>query len=219
MFAQNGMDGSGNQWPMQQMQPQMPQADAVDPPDMEEGDNAHRPPNAFILYSQAMRSQARQENPSLSNTEVSRLLGKMWKEVPNEIKLQYKQKAAAMQEEFKREHPDYTYRKARRKRALNELLTKSSTGFPGFPAMAPNGAPFAPGEMSQFQQMPQNFQMPFAPQPTDQNGGSQMYNAQGMMPPMNAMGMHGMSQPMQLMPGGMSQTGISPNMFPYQPPK
>jgi transcription factor SOX7/8/10/18 (SOX group E/F) len=103
----------------------------------EEGDNAHRPPNAFILYSQTMRSSVRQENPSLSNTEVSRLLGKMWKEVPADQKQIYKQRAAAAQEIFKREHPDYTYRKARRKRALNELLTKSAQGFPvpgaGFP--------------------------------------------------------------------------------------
>ena len=38
-----------------------------------------------------------------------------------------------LQEEFKKQHPDYTYRKARRKRALNELLTKSTHGYAGFP--------------------------------------------------------------------------------------
>jgi transcription factor SOX7/8/10/18 (SOX group E/F) len=82
-----------------------------------------------------MRSSVRQENPSLSNTEISGLLGKMWKEVPSDVKMQYKQKAAFAQEQFKRDHPNYTYRKARRKRALNELLTKSAQGFqlPGFP--------------------------------------------------------------------------------------
>jgi transcription factor SOX7/8/10/18 (SOX group E/F) len=98
-------------------------------------DNSRRPPNAFILYSQAMRSAVRNENPTLSNIEVSRLLGQMWKEVPPEVKLQYKQRAIVGQEQFKREHPNYTYRKARRKRALNELLTKSTQGFPmgGFP--------------------------------------------------------------------------------------
>ena len=117
-------DNNGQQWSNQQTDRDA----AVD--DNEEGDNSHRPPNAFILYSQAMRSEARQQNPSLSNTEVSRILGKMWKEVPNEVKLQYKQKAAKLQEEFKKAHPDYTYRKARRKRALNELLTKSAQGFP-----------------------------------------------------------------------------------------
>ena len=99
----------------------------------EEGDTSRRPPNAFILYSQSMRTQVRSENPSLSNTEVSSLLGKMWKDVPNEVKLQYKQKAQALQEEFKKAHPGYTYRKARRKRALNELLTKTQNLGANFP--------------------------------------------------------------------------------------
>ena len=98
--------------------------------DDQEGGNARRPPNAFILYSQTMRTQVRQENPTLSNTEVSSLLGKMWKEVPNEAKLQYKQQAQKMQEAFKKAHPEYTYRKARKKRALNELLTKSQMNYP-----------------------------------------------------------------------------------------
>ena len=138
----NAMGGAPGQpqWPQQPVaQVPVPQTEDIGEIDQDEGDQSRRPPNAFILYSQAMRSQVRQENPSLSNTECSRLLGKMWKEVPNEIKLQYKQKAAAMQEEFKRAHPDYTYRKARRKRALNELLTKS-TGAVN-PALFPGGFP------------------------------------------------------------------------------
>jgi transcription factor SOX7/8/10/18 (SOX group E/F) len=83
-----------------------------------------------------MRSSVRNENPTLSNIEVSSLLGQMWKTVPADAKLQYKQRALAAQEQFKRDHPNYTYRKARRKRALNELLTKSTQGFNmgGFPA-------------------------------------------------------------------------------------
>lgn len=151
MFNQGGFDPNAQQW-AQQKQPQAQQFQQMIPTELpneandEETDNSRRPPNAFILYSQAMRTQVRQENPSLSNTECSRLLGKMWKEVPNEIKLQYKQKAAALQEEFKREHPDYTYRKARRKRALNELLTKSPAAF----APVPGGQPGFP-DMSQWQ--------------------------------------------------------------------
>jgi transcription factor SOX7/8/10/18 (SOX group E/F) len=135
----------------------------------EEADNAHRPPNAFILYSQAIRSQVRQENPSLSNTEASRLLGKMWKDVPSDIKLQYKQKAAAAQEIFKREHPDYTYRKARRKRALNELLTKSAQGF-----ALPGGFPTDPAQMAMFQggafMIPGMYGQPGVAQPVSAQG-------------------------------------------------
>jgi transcription factor SOX7/8/10/18 (SOX group E/F) len=81
-----------------------------------------------------MRLSVCQNNPAFSNTEVSRLLGKMWKEVPSETKLMYKRQASKLQEAFKQEHPNYTYRKAQRKRALSELLTKRSQSNPmGFP--------------------------------------------------------------------------------------
>jgi transcription factor SOX7/8/10/18 (SOX group E/F) len=75
----------------------------------------------------------------------------MWKEVPSDVKAQYKQKAAIAQEEFKRDHPNYTFRKARKKRALNELLTKSAQGFqmPGFPADG-NFHGMMPGAPSQY---------------------------------------------------------------------
>jgi transcription factor SOX7/8/10/18 (SOX group E/F) len=162
----------------------------------EETDNAHRPPNAFILYSQAMRSQARQENPSLSNTEVSRLLGKMWKDVPSEIKQQYKQRAAEAQDQFKREHPDYTYRKARRKRALNELLTKSAQGFP----VPGGGFPTDPSQMAFMAGAP--YLMPGL---YGQAGAA----AGGQVPPgMAAMGMLGAAQ---------AQIGQLPQQYPSMP--
>jgi hypothetical protein len=68
--------------------------------DGEEVDKLRRPANAFILYTQTMRSTVCQETLSLSNTECSRVLGKMWKEVSLDNMLQYKSKTAALQEEF-----------------------------------------------------------------------------------------------------------------------
>lgn len=69
MYNQNAYDQNSQAW----QQPTMDAASAgmagVNVEDPEDGDNSHRPPNAFILYSQAMRSEARQQNPSLSNTE------------------------------------------------------------------------------------------------------------------------------------------------------
>lgn len=220
-FKMFGAPGVGadmtQQWqmpPHAQMQPQ----DQIEPPAMEETDNSHRPPNAFILYSQAMRTQARQDNPSLSNTEVSSLLGKMWKEVPAEIKLQYKQKAAAMQEQFKREHPDYTYRKARRKRALNELLTKSTAGpygqFPigaGFPGM-----PMPGQDMSQFQMggqqafpmgfpgMMQQMQMPSMPSMPGASQSGQDQSQQNPMFQIPGMGAQSQGMPNFSGMGGMA---------------
>jgi transcription factor SOX7/8/10/18 (SOX group E/F) len=170
-----------------------------------------------------MRSAVRQDNPSLSNTEVSRLLGKMWKEVPNESKAQYKQRAAQAQEEFKRSHPDYTYRKARRKRALNELLTKSAQGFPmGAFGTDPNlmgilqagGNPYQmmqmyaqsvdgqqvphPGQMMQMGQLGQ-MGMPGYPGQTGQYGQTSMH---GQMQPgtgnLGLGGFQGMGDPSQM---------------------
>ena len=170
----------GNVW----QPPMVPGPVSMEP---EDNDNSHRPPNAFILYSQDMRSSVRQENPSLSNTECSRLLGKMWKEVPSEVKMQYKQRAAQLQEEFKRQHPNYTYRKARRKRALNELLAKSSQGFP-FPPGDPSLMGMLPGQGQ--------FQVP------------QMYGAPGM-----GMGVMGQVQPG--MAGLGAQNGMQAGQMPY----
>lgn len=205
MFGQGtGFDANGApQWP----QAPPPLVDDPSNPDMEEGDNSHRPPNAFILYTQAMRSEVRQENPSLSNTEVSRLLGKMWKEVPNDIKLQYKQRAAKMQEEFKKQHPDYTYRKARRKRALNELLTKSTQGFPG-PLGYPDQYMY---QMNYLSGLPGMGGMPGMPnQPNGQMPFAGFQNAQGL-PQMGGMPQQ-MNGNQPNMPG-MQNGQPPPNMF------
>lgn len=186
MSAQLGQAGAQQQWaPQPQMGEQVPPVAE----ELEDNDNSHRPPNAFILYSQAMRTQVRVDNPSLSNTECSRLLGKMWKEVSADVKLQYKQKAAAMQEAFKREHPNYTYRKARRKRALNELLAKTPQGFPPMAGVMPEG----------FQQWSQ--MQAFQPGMQGLQGLPGMAGMQGMqgipgMQPQQGLG----SQPMQGLP-------------------
>ena len=189
----------GNAWAQPQMQP------APVENNFEEDDGAHRPPNAFILYSQAMRSEVQQQNPSLSNTEVSRLLGKMWKEVPSESKNQYKQQAARLQEEFKRQHPNYTYRKARRKRALNELLTKSSQGFPGMPGSM----------MPMFQQMGQQPGQMYTGMPVMQGMPQMGQPMQGVL----QQGMQNMPQQMMGMAQGMPQAmqGMGPMYgMPYQ---
>jgi hypothetical protein len=79
-----------------------------------------------VLYFQAHRASVQRENPTLSTHDISRLLGKMWKEIPSDQKLPYKEQAAALQETFKREHPGYTYKKARMKRRLNEVLIQNA---------------------------------------------------------------------------------------------
>jgi hypothetical protein len=71
----------------------------------------------------------------MSNFEIGRLLGKMWKNVPPEVKTHYKQKAAIAQEQFRREHPNYVYKTSRDKGRL-----RHRAGVLGLPRDAGPGA-------------------------------------------------------------------------------
>ena len=192
MYTQQGTFDTGSNW-QQLMSSPGSGAKSSDT-------QARRPPNAFILYSQAMRADVHQQNPSLSNIEISRILGKMWKEVPNDTKLQYKQQAAKLQEEFKRDHPDYTYQKARRKRTLHELLAKSSQAIPSYDqfALMQMGFPMqGMGQMYGMGQMPRMGQMPGMGQMSDVSQSSSMnqqLNGMSAIPGMAMTQMQGMPQ-------------------------
>jgi hypothetical protein len=45
--------------------------------------------SAFLKYSQTRRSVVKQQNPDMSNTDVSRLLGEMWRSAPDKEKRPY----------------------------------------------------------------------------------------------------------------------------------
>ncbi|KAL3909972.1 MAG: hypothetical protein SGILL_007876, partial [Bacillariaceae sp.] len=49
-------------------------------------DAPKRPPSAFLNYCQRRRSELKQENPGMKNTEISKLLGEEWKNCPIHIR-------------------------------------------------------------------------------------------------------------------------------------
>ena len=61
-----------------------------------------RPMSAFFAYSKSMRSEVKQKNPSLSNTELSKLLAMMWKDEDQEEKQKYLDEELQLREEYKR---------------------------------------------------------------------------------------------------------------------
>lgn len=81
-----------------------------------------RPPNAFILFCRDARNDLKSTNGSMSNIELSKLLGKMWKESSDEIHTMYKQQAAKLQDEFKSKYPNYFYMKSRKKKEANQVM-------------------------------------------------------------------------------------------------
>jgi len=68
-----------------------------------------RPPNPFILYRQEHHSKVLAEHEGISNTEISKIIGKMWKNESEEVKNKYKEKAQEMKRRHKLMYPDYRF--------------------------------------------------------------------------------------------------------------
>ena len=46
----------------------------------------NKPPNAYILFRKKIYKQTKEDNPSLSFSDLSKLLGKKWKELDKDEK-------------------------------------------------------------------------------------------------------------------------------------
>lgn len=42
--------------------------------------------SAFLIFSQGRRAQLKEENPNLKNTEISRILGDIWRNAPDDVR-------------------------------------------------------------------------------------------------------------------------------------
>jgi HMG (high mobility group) box len=60
-----------------------------------------RPMSAFLYFSQGRRSQLKQQNPELKNTEVSRLLGDLWRNATEEARRPFVEKELEEREKYK----------------------------------------------------------------------------------------------------------------------
>ncbi|ORX85587.1 hypothetical protein BCR32DRAFT_229565 [Anaeromyces robustus] len=95
-----------------------------------------RPPNPFILYRQEHHSKVLAEHEGISNTEISKIIGKMWKNESEEVKNKYKEKAQEMKRRHKLMYPDYRFaprkqeeirRRKKRKNITPESTTSQTT--------------------------------------------------------------------------------------------
>lgn len=60
-----------------------------------------RPMSAFLYFSQGRRRQIKEENPHMKNTEVSRLLGEMWRGASEEERRPHVEKEKHEREKYK----------------------------------------------------------------------------------------------------------------------
>jgi hypothetical protein len=60
-----------------------------------------KPPNAFFLYRLEKQESVVARNPNMSTQDISRLLGRMWKNEPAEIVEDYKQRSYELRSKYK----------------------------------------------------------------------------------------------------------------------
>ncbi|XP_067623494.1 uncharacterized protein Sox100B [Eurosta solidaginis] len=94
------------------------QATAKVPSDRKK-DHIKRPMNAFMVWAQAARRVMSKQYPHLQNSELSKSLGKLWKNLKDSDKKPFMEFAEKLRLTHKQEHPDYKYQPRRKKaRAL-----------------------------------------------------------------------------------------------------
>lgn len=69
-----------------------------------------RPMNAFMVFSQLERKKIIEVTPDKHNAEISKELGRRWKNLPEEARLPYKEEAERLLICHQKEYPDYKYK-------------------------------------------------------------------------------------------------------------
>ncbi|XP_032597554.1 transcription factor Sox-9-B [Drosophila grimshawi] len=101
------------------------QASAKAPSDRKK-EHIKRPMNAFMVWAQAARRVMSKQYPHLQNSELSKSLGKLWKNLKDSDKKPFMEFAEKLRMTHKQEHPDYKYQ-PRRKKARIMQQTEAAT--------------------------------------------------------------------------------------------
>ncbi|ORY01407.1 mating-type m-specific polypeptide mc, partial [Basidiobolus meristosporus CBS 931.73] len=68
-----------------------------------------RPANCFFLFRKDKQAEIFATNPGITNMEVSRIIGKMWKSISVEEKRRYQWMAEKIKLDHQAKYPDYKY--------------------------------------------------------------------------------------------------------------
>jgi len=85
-----------------------------------------RPPSAFLNYSQTRRTALIEENPHVKNTDISKLLGKEWKAVPQEVRQPHIDKEAREREAYHKKISAWRKQKLKAKETFDWKQLKPS---------------------------------------------------------------------------------------------
>ncbi|XP_024871138.1 transcription factor Sox-1a-like [Temnothorax curvispinosus] len=100
-------------------------------------EHVKRPMNAFMVWSRQKRKEISQEHPKMHNSEISKMLGVMWKELPVKDKDPYVEQAKSLRNQHMKDHPNYKYRPRRKLKKMSisadpsmYITSRHCSGFP-----------------------------------------------------------------------------------------
>ncbi|KAH8307982.1 hypothetical protein KR059_003834 [Drosophila kikkawai] len=105
------------------------QASAKAPTDRKK-EHIKRPMNAFMVWAQAARRVMSKQYPHLQNSELSKSLGKLWKNLKDSDKKPFMEFAEKLRMTHKQEHPDYKYQPRRKKARVMQPQSQGEGGAP-----------------------------------------------------------------------------------------
>ena len=99
------------------------EADSATSPESKEEKKAEhikRPMNGFMVWSSRKRREMMKENPQMHNSQISRRLGVMWREMTKEEKSPFIAEARRLSQDHKKKYPDYKYRPRKRPKGVSQ---------------------------------------------------------------------------------------------------
>ncbi|TAQ90053.1 hypothetical protein B7494_g1591 [Chlorociboria aeruginascens] len=121
----------------------------------EKSSKVPKPKNMWIIYRQHKHSQVLAENPGMHTSDISKIISRMWRDEPAEVRNHYQKLAEEDKSSHKRKHPDYRCSprksseiKKRKTASLETILEASDNAYAPRQVLSPGqDSPSSPGHL------------------------------------------------------------------------